>query len=172
MVEAQSDAGQVSQADRPVGSRRREGPPVDRAGIFAPDLRCQRHHRRLYRRRLQDGDSGGSLGQGFVPPGGGAGARQDPQGVSRLRHRAAAGGLQGRIRRPFQRAGDCARLEHEAARCREARPDRRVGQGSAADRLRRIDPDRGGFQAHAWPRHRAGGLWPRGRQHPFAEREV
>ena len=118
------------------------------------------------------GHSGGSLGQGFVPAGGGAGARQDPQGVSRLCDGAAAGRLPGRIRRPFQRARDCARLEHEAARCREARPDRRMGQGSAADRLRRIDPDRGGLQAHAWPRHRAGGLWPRGRQHPFAEREV
>ena len=36
----------------------------------------------------------------------------------------SAGGLQGRIYRPFQRAGDCARLEHEAARRRQARVDR------------------------------------------------
>ena len=84
----------------------------------------------------------------------------------------AARRLQGRIHRPLQRAGDRARLEHEAACRRQARADGRVGQGSAADRLRRLDPDRGGFQAHARPRHRAGRLRPRRRQHPFAEREV
>ena len=53
---------------------------------------------------------------------------------------------------------DCARLEHEAARRRAARADRGVGQGSGADGVGRLDPDRGGFQAHARPRHRAGGL--------------
>ena len=44
--------------------------------ILAPDLRHQRHHRRLYRRRLEDRDPGGSLRQDFVPAGGGAGPRQ------------------------------------------------------------------------------------------------
>ena len=82
---------------------------------------------------------------------------QDPQkikqGVSRLCHRAAAGRLQGRLHRAFQRAGDRARLEHEAAGRRQARADRGMGQGGAADRLRRLDPDRRGFQAHARPRH-------------------
>ena len=68
--------------------------------------------------------------------------------------------------------GDRARLEHEAARRRQARADRRMGQGSAADRLRRLDPDRRRFQAHARPRYRAGRLRPRRRQHPFAEREI
>ena len=48
---------------------------------------------------------------------------QNPQSLPRLRHGAAAGGLQGRIHRPFQRAGDRARLEHEAARRRQARAD-------------------------------------------------
>ena len=69
--------------------------------------------------------------------------RKDPQGVSRLRHRAHARRLHGRVHRSFQRAGDRARLEHEAARGRQARADRRVGQGGAADRFRRLDPDRG-----------------------------
>ena len=45
------------------------------------------------------------------------------------------------------------------------------GKGSGPDRLRRLDPDRGGFQAHARPRHGAGGLWAGRRQHPFAERK-
>ena len=82
------------------------------------------------------------------------------------------GDCQRRIHRPFQRAGDCARLEHEAARRRPARADRRVGQGGAVDRFRRIDPDRGGFQAHARSRYRAGRLRPGRRQHPFAERKI
>ncbi len=55
-------------------------------------------------------------------------------------------GLQSRIHRPFQRAGDRARLEHEAARRRQARADRRVGQGGGLDGLRRFDPDRRGFR--------------------------
>ena len=36
----------------------------------------------------------------------------------------------------------------------QARADRGMGQGGAADRLRRLDPDRRRFQAHARPRHR------------------
>ena len=76
MEEAQSDAGILPQADRAFDSRRRKGSPLDRADFLASDLRHQRHHRRLYRRRLQDGDSGGSFRENFVPPGGGAGPRQ------------------------------------------------------------------------------------------------
>ena len=57
--------------------------------LLAADLRYQRHHRRLYRRGLQDGDPGGSLGQGVIPPGRGAKSRQDPQGLPRLRQRRA-----------------------------------------------------------------------------------
>ena len=73
---AQSDAGIVPQADRAFDSGRREGSPADRADLLAADLRHQRHHRRLYRRGLQDGDPGGSFRKGLVPPGGGPGARQ------------------------------------------------------------------------------------------------
>ena len=51
-----------------------------------------------------------------------------------------------------------ARLEHEAARRRPARVDRRVGQAGAVDRVRRIDPDRRRFQAHPRARHRDGGV--------------
>src|SRR6478735_7301255 len=47
-----------------------------------------------------------------------------------------------------------------------------MGQGSGPDGFRRIDPDRGRFQAHARPRYRDGGIWARRRQHPFAERKV
>ena len=63
----------IPQADRAFDSRRRKGSPADRAGLLAPDLRHQRHHRRLYGRGLQDRYPGGSLGKSFVPAGGGAG---------------------------------------------------------------------------------------------------
>ena len=92
--------------------------------------------------------------------------------ISRLRHRAAARRLQGGIHRSFQRAGDRARLEHEAARRRQARVDRRVGQGDRSDGLRRLDPDRRGFQADARSGYGAGGFRSRRRQHPFPERKV
>jgi hypothetical protein len=39
---------------KPIGLSspgRRKGPPPDRAGVVAPDLRHQRHRRRLHRRR-------------------------------------------------------------------------------------------------------------------------
>ncbi|XSC47856.1 M20/M25/M40 family metallo-hydrolase [Bradyrhizobium sp. RDT10] len=75
---------------------------------------------------------------------------QNPEQISqrlpRLRPGTCAGRLQGRVHRPLQRAGDRARLEHEAAGGCQARADGRVGQGSAFDRLGRLDPDRGGFQ--------------------------
>ena len=93
--QAQPDRGVLSQADRTFDPRRRKRPLADRAGLLAPDLRHQWHHRRLYRRGLEDGDSGGSLRQGLVPPGGGAGAGKDPQGVSRLRQRARCPGIAG-----------------------------------------------------------------------------
>ena len=55
----------------PAGEK---GPPADRADFLAPDLRRQRHHRRLYRRGFQDGDSGRSIRQGVVPAGRGTGS--------------------------------------------------------------------------------------------------
>ena len=59
---------------------------------------------------LQDRDPGGSFGKSLVPSGRGTRSRKNPQELSRLRDRAAAGGLPRRIRRPFQRGCDCARL--------------------------------------------------------------
>src|SRR6266404_2895832 len=128
--------------------------------ILAPHLRHQWHSRRLHRRGVEDRHSGGSVRQDLVPAGRGARPQQDPKGVSRIRHRAAAQRLQGRIHRSLQRARYRARLEHEAARCRQTRLDRGMGQGGVADRLGRVDPDRRGFQAHPWPRYGAGGLCP------------
>ena len=112
---------------KPIGlsiARRRERPSADRTDILAPDLRRQRHHRRLHRRGLQDRDPGGSFRQGFVPAGAGAGPGENQKGFPRLCDLAAARRLQGRIHRPFQRGGHRARLEHEAARRRQARADR------------------------------------------------
>ena len=67
----------VPQADRPLDPRRRKGPPADRAGILASDLRHQRHHRRLYRRGLEDRDPGGSFRKGLVPAGRRPGPAED-----------------------------------------------------------------------------------------------
>ena len=99
--------------------------------------------------------------EGFVPPGRRTGSAKDQAGVPRLRQGAAARRLQGRLHRAFQRRGDRTRLEHEAAGGGAARADRGVGQGGAADRLRRVDPDRHRFQAHARPRQPADRLRPR-----------
>ena len=70
---------------KPIGlsiSCRREGSPVDRAGILASDLRHQRHHRRLYRRGLENRDPGGSFGKGVLPSGRRPGPAED-QGAFR-----------------------------------------------------------------------------------------
>ena len=74
---SQSHAGVVPEADRPLDSGRRKGSPADRAGLLASDLRHQRHHRRLYRRGLQDRDPGGSFRKSFVPPGRRPGPAED-----------------------------------------------------------------------------------------------
>ena len=74
---SQPVAGVVPEADRPLDPRRRKGPPADRADLLASDLRHQRHHRRLYRRGLQDRDPGGGFRKGLVPPGRGPGPAED-----------------------------------------------------------------------------------------------
>ncbi len=49
----------VPRRGRPLGPRRREGPLGPRDDLVAPDLRGERHGRRLSGRRLQDRDPGG-----------------------------------------------------------------------------------------------------------------
>ena len=101
---------------------------------------------------------------------------QDPQKIKKAFRDYVTARLPGDckavLHRALQRGGDRARLEHEAAGGCQARADRGMGQGGAAGRLRRLDPDRRGFQAYARPRQPAGRLRSRRRQHPFAEREV
>ena len=53
---ARPDAGELPRPGRPRHPGRREGPHADRADPVAPDLRRQRHHRRLYGRGRQDRD--------------------------------------------------------------------------------------------------------------------
>ena len=61
--------GAIPRPGRPQGPGGREGPHADRAGLDAPDLRRQRHHRRLYRRGRQDRDRRPGVGEDLVPPG-------------------------------------------------------------------------------------------------------
>ena len=65
---AEPHAGAIPRPGRPQGAGGRERPHADRAGLDAPDLRRQRHHRRLHRRGRQDRDRGPSLGENLVPP--------------------------------------------------------------------------------------------------------
>ena len=71
----------------PVG---RKGPLGARTDLGAADRRVQRHHRRLYRQGLQDGDRRGGLGEGVVPPRPQAGPGQDPRRVPRHSSRSAS----------------------------------------------------------------------------------
>ena len=68
-------------ADRPVDPVRRKGPLGAGTDLGAADRRVQRHHRRLYRQGLQDGDRRGGVGEGLVPPRPQAGSGQDPRGL-------------------------------------------------------------------------------------------
>ena len=166
-------AGVVSEADRAVDSGRRKGPPADRAGLLASDLRHQRHHRRLYRRGLQDRDPGGGVRKGLVPAGRGAEPGEDPRGVSRLRH---ARGCRRDCKAEFTDHSNAPAIALDWNMKPLAAAKRALTEEWGKEALligsRRLDPDRRGLQAHARPRHRAGGLRPRRRQHPFAEREV
>ena len=89
--------------------------------VDAADRRGQRHHRRLYRRGREDRHPGQGDGQGVVPPGRRAGPEEDPRGVPRLRARAPAGRLHGRVRQFHQRAGVRSAVRQPGARPRRAR---------------------------------------------------
>ena len=118
------------------------------ADLVAPDLRRQRHRRRLYRRGHEDRAAGQGERQGLVPP-----RRQAEPGahlasVPRLRQRAPARrrhapsssrhGASPAIALPFARRGVAPRA---------ARAGGRMGQAGRARRLRRLDPDRRRLQA-------------------------
>ncbi len=139
MAGTRPDAGEVPRPGRARRSRRREGPPRHRADLVTADLRRERHLGRLYRPGSEDRDPRRGVRQDLVPAGGRPEAGENPRGVPRLRAIPPAGRLQGRVPRPFRRAGDRARLGHAAA-CRGARGvDAGMGQGGAADRVRRLD---------------------------------
>ena len=95
---------------RPDDAGRRARPHAARAALVAPDLRGQRHRRRLYRRGLQDRAAGQGERKGLVPAGRQAEPRARHPGLPRLRHVAPAAGRQGRIHRP--------RAEAPPFRCR------------------------------------------------------
>ena len=64
-------------------SHRREGPHPARTHPVAPDLRRQRHHRRLYRRGREDRDPRRGLGEGLVPPRGRPGSEEGERRASK-----------------------------------------------------------------------------------------
>src|SRR6266481_3778559 len=135
------------------GAGRRKGPSRNRADFFAADLRRKRHLGRLHRPGSQDRDPGRSLRQNLVPSGRQAGSSENPRGIPRLRARAPARRLHRRVQRPHRRAPDRAGLEAASA-CRSAgRAHPGMGQRGGSDRLRRLDPDRCGFQAAHRHRH-------------------
>ena len=63
------DDDDVSGRGRALRSRGREGPLGAGDDLVAPDLRRQRHRRRLYRRGRQDGAAGEGERESFVPAG-------------------------------------------------------------------------------------------------------
>ena len=69
LEDARLRRGGVPRRRRPHDPGRREEPLGAGADLVAPDLRDQRHDRRLHRRRLQDRDPGQGQRQDLVPPG-------------------------------------------------------------------------------------------------------
>ena len=141
-------------ADRPVGPVGRKGPFGAGTGLGAADRRVQRHHRRLHRQGLQDGDRGGSVGEGVVPPGAQAGPGQDPRSFPRIRARAHPGRLLGRIRPARRLAGHPAFLRLAVPRQGQGRAFRRMAEAGSDAGRRRLDPDRRRFPEtiSAWNR--------------------
>ena len=93
----QPHGGGVPRPGRPEAFRRREGPHADRADPVAPDLRRERHHRRLYGRGHQDRDRGGGALQDLVPPRGRPGSGEDLRELRGLRARAHSRRLLGGV---------------------------------------------------------------------------
>ena len=74
---------------------------------------------------------GEATGQGVVPPGRRAGSAKNPRCVPRLRARAHAGGLQGRVRQFRPGAADAAVLRQPGARQGAQRAGARNGASKA-----------------------------------------
>ena len=105
-------------------------------------------------------------------PGGRAGPGENPRRLPRLRARAAAGRLQGRIRQFRPGAGAAIVVRQSGADQGAHGAGRGVGQQGGGRGCRRLDPDRGGLQARAGHGFTAGRLRARRRPRAFAEREV
>jgi acetylornithine deacetylase/succinyl-diaminopimelate desuccinylase-like protein len=161
-----------SSARRAVGAGGRGGALGAGDDLVAPDLRDQRHGRRLPGRRLQDRDPVEGLGEDLLPAGLRPGPAQGARGLPRLRPRTRAGRLHGGV--PRARGGACDPLPDRGAGLPEgpSGADRRVGPRGLLHRRRRLDPG----DAHAQDLARDGcdprGLRARGRPHPQPEREV
>jgi acetylornithine deacetylase/succinyl-diaminopimelate desuccinylase-like protein len=128
-----------------------------------------------------NGITGGYTGKGFktviaakdlVPAGAQAGPGQDPRGLPRIRARAAACRLLGRVRGARQLAGHPALLRIDLPQQGQGSAFRRMAQAGGDACQRRLDPGRRGFPKTARHGIIDGRLRPVRRPHPFAEREV
>ena len=99
-----------------------------RDDLVAPDLRGQRHGRRLPGRGLQDRDPGDGLRQDLLPPRLRPGPAQGPRGLPRLRQGAHPRRLPGRVQRT--RLGPRDRLRHLRPRCSRTRKPRSPTNGA------------------------------------------
>ncbi len=108
MARARLRRGEIPRRGRPLGPGRRERPLDAGDDLVAPDLRRQRHHRRLCRRRGEDRPARQGDRQGFVPAGRQAEPGAHRAELPRLRQGAAARRRHRRIRLLFRQPGDRA----------------------------------------------------------------
>ncbi len=140
-----------------------------RSVLGAADGRVQRHHWRLYRQGIQDGDRGGSLGQGIIPPRPQTGPEGNPCCVSGVRAGTYPGRLLGRIPPAWRLAGDPAFLRLAVPGQGQGRTVGRMGETGGHDRQWRINPGCRRFPDLSRYRVTAGRLRPRRRPHPLAQ---
>ncbi|MET4689330.1 acetylornithine deacetylase/succinyl-diaminopimelate desuccinylase-like protein [Sinorhizobium fredii] len=93
--DARQDGREIPRRCRPFHSRRGEGAFGAGTDLGTANRGGQRHQRRLYRRRLQDGDRRAGLRQGLLPPRRRPGPGKDPRELPRLCPLEDSGGLLG-----------------------------------------------------------------------------
>ena len=99
------DGPRFSRRCRPLRAGRRDRPQYIGNDLGAADLRCERHHRRLYGQGLEDGAAGAGFRQIFIPPRRPTRSRKGRGGLPQLRTCAPAGRLPCRLHLAWRLAG-------------------------------------------------------------------